>query len=318
MVKAPHPDGDECRLITAVIGIAASAAADFLALGDYAIAYPHTQILYHGSRTDTAGVVTYESATSLASSLQQTNEFFARRLAGCAFDRFMLRLTQLHKEFSDFRNNVSKVPSQVISPIVAALRQKLGPDKIRLLHEAEGRQQRITALTLSVGRHLSKFKRSEDFSNARFEAEMLKAILGFKLKGHKKDTWTLSDTGLEEVTDDFKLLVDFHFGSQKRSVKRLVRLYGPLLLGDSEKADYDNLAVNGPDKEEWLREKIEHKIQPLWYFMVSLCRRLQSADYDLSPEEAYWLGLVDEVPGSDLPNLRVFVENKNRPAPQSD
>jgi len=176
MVKAPHPDGDECRLITAVIGIAASAAADFLALGDYAIAYPHTQILYHGSRTDTAGVVTYESATSL----------------------------------------------------------------------------------------------------------------------------------------------DFHFGSQKRSVKRLVRLYGPLLLGDSEKAEYDNLTVNGPDKQEWLGEKIGHKIQPLWYFMVSLCRRLQSADYDLSPEEAYWLGLVDEVPGSDLPNLRIFIENKDRPAPQSD
>ena len=49
--------------------------------------------------------------------------------------------------------------------------------------------------------------------------------------------------------------------------------------------------------------------QPLWYFMVSLCRLLQSDDFDLNPKEAYWLGLIDEVPGSDLPNLRVIFEN---------
>jgi len=43
--------------------------------------------------------------------------------------------------------------------------------------------------------------------------------------------------------------------------------------------------------------------------MVSLCRLLQSDDFDLNPKEAYWLGLIDEVPGSDLPNLRVMFEN---------
>jgi len=46
------------------------------------------------------------------------------------------------------------------------------------------------------------------------------------------------------------------------------------------------------------------------YIMVSLCRILQSADYWFAPEEAYWLGLVDEVPGSDLPSQRQFVEGQ--------
>ena len=37
LIKAPDQDGRRCRLITVVIGTAASAAADLLALGDYAI-----------------------------------------------------------------------------------------------------------------------------------------------------------------------------------------------------------------------------------------------------------------------------------------
>ena len=38
LIKAPDQDGRRCRLITVAIGTAASAAADLLALGDYAIA----------------------------------------------------------------------------------------------------------------------------------------------------------------------------------------------------------------------------------------------------------------------------------------
>jgi len=52
LITAPNQDGAHCRLITVVTGLAASAAADLLALGDYAIAYPHAHILYHGSRQD--------------------------------------------------------------------------------------------------------------------------------------------------------------------------------------------------------------------------------------------------------------------------
>jgi hypothetical protein len=42
--------------------------------------------------------------------------------------------------------------------------------------------------------------------------------------------------------------------------------------------------------------------------MVSLCRLLQEDDYELGAQEAYWLGIVDEVPGSALPNLREMAE----------
>jgi len=35
-----------------------------------------------------------------------------------------------------------------------------------------------------------------------------------------------------------------------------------------------------------------------------LCRLLQTKDYQLTPEEAYWLGVVDEVTGSGLESDR--------------
>ena len=81
LIKAPDQDGRICRLITVVIGTAASAAADLLALGDYAIAEPQADILYHGSRQAFEQVLTFEGATSVAANLQEANERLALRLA---------------------------------------------------------------------------------------------------------------------------------------------------------------------------------------------------------------------------------------------
>ena len=66
LIKAPDQDGRRCRIITVVIGTAASAAADLLALGDYAIAEPQADILYHGSRQAFEQLLTFEGATSVA------------------------------------------------------------------------------------------------------------------------------------------------------------------------------------------------------------------------------------------------------------
>ena len=80
-LQAPNPDGKRCRLITAVTSRAASAAADFVALGDYAIGYPYSDLLYHGSREASDSYLTTEMATMMARNLQQTNEIYAVRLA---------------------------------------------------------------------------------------------------------------------------------------------------------------------------------------------------------------------------------------------
>ena len=92
LIKAPDQDGRRCRLITVVIGTAASAAADLLALGDYAIAEPQADILYHGSRQAFEQLLTFEGATSVAANLQEANERLALRLARSSFRRIIWRV----------------------------------------------------------------------------------------------------------------------------------------------------------------------------------------------------------------------------------
>lgn len=101
LIKAPNPDGGVCRVITVATGTAASAAADLLTLGDYAIAYPHSSIFYHGTQRSADTALTYEVASSLASSLEELNERFAVRLARRAFPRFCIRMSQLKDQFKE-------------------------------------------------------------------------------------------------------------------------------------------------------------------------------------------------------------------------
>lgn len=311
LLQAPNPDGEKCRLITAVTGFAASAAADFLALGDYAIAYPHSYVVYHGTRRPSLGPLTVEGASSLASSLQQTNEFFAIRLAKRAFDRFVLRVLLLASEFQQYTNStVQSSGSPDIKPLILAIGRKLGSDKAALLQTAMLRQAAINALTQSVREHLLKFQ-TEQLQGNRFEIEIWNAILSYKAELHAKEAWQLSNQGLAEVSNDFTLLHDFHFGRQTQALDRLVNIYGKIFLAASELRTCDAIPAAEEEKRfEFLRDHAQPRIQPLWYFMVSLCRLLQNADYTFEPDEAYWLGLVDEVPGSALPNQRLFVEGQ--------
>jgi hypothetical protein len=56
-------------------------------------------------------------------------------------------------------------------------------------------------------------------------------------------------------------------------------------------------------------------MHPLWYFVVSLFRLLQQGEFTLTPRDAYWLGIVDEVIGAtDLPCPRLLLESQ----PHSD
>ena len=72
LLKASSQDfAPPCRIITTVTSFAASAAADLLAFGDYAIAFPQSTIHYHGVRTIPEHAITAETASGLLQSLKQ-------------------------------------------------------------------------------------------------------------------------------------------------------------------------------------------------------------------------------------------------------
>ena len=59
-------------------------------------------------------------------------------------------------------------------------------------------------------------------------------------------------------------------------------------------------------------------LQPLSSFFAALCHALQQGENELTAEDAYWLGLIDEVVGKDeLLCLRHFEENKPDPVTES-
>lgn len=303
LIRSSSQDGQPIRLLTVVTGWAASAAADLLALGDYSMAFPHARILYHGSRRMGSFELTVERASVLARSLHQTNEFFADRLGRTLFPRFLLRVSLLDEGRS--------LPAYVkaadvndrhpdVCPIVDALKQRLSPPIGCLVVQAQQLQTSIQHMDAEV--LASVRKKSLTIGTPEFEQALFEAILKFKAKQHKKDKWLLSDGGLLEVMSDFDLLHDFHFGPHMRTLNAWVGDFGPLFLTDEQRGHFNQLQKTAAREAQaaYLQKHAARKIRMLWFFIVSFCRNLQRADYEFLPQDAYWMGLVNEIIGSEL------------------
>lgn len=76
LLKSPNQDGKRCKVITVALSHADSAAADLLCQGDYAMAYPHASIHFHGTRVGHQSITT-EEADALQEHLSRQNELSA-------------------------------------------------------------------------------------------------------------------------------------------------------------------------------------------------------------------------------------------------
>lgn len=303
LITAPNQDGARYRLIAVATGTAASAAADLLALADYSIAYPHAEIICHGSRHLWGEELTYEYASLLAADLHEANERLALRLARCSFPRIVWRLARLGEPFKKFRDEVED-----LDQLAGALAVKFKADNRAVVSEAIEKQRVIGHLTASVRKHLQRFKNRGSMPKCKLQAEILKAIINYRTRSHKNDGWLLSSRGMQEVVNDFDQVNDFYYGSQRLELQSF-NVYGRLLLKPSELTE---LGKKSEDEQgSYVQAHAGQKLKKVWYFVLSLCRLLQTKDYKLTPEEAYWMGVVDEVTGSELPNDRELVESLN-------
>jgi ATP-dependent protease ClpP protease subunit len=105
LVSGPNQDGDRCQLITVAVHEAYSAAAMLLSMGDYAVALPNAEILFHDVRYGSVRDVTPTSALRAAESLEAGNDRAAMDVANVMFPRWMwmyldiaMRLPALRKE----------------------------------------------------------------------------------------------------------------------------------------------------------------------------------------------------------------------------
>jgi ATP-dependent protease ClpP protease subunit len=300
LATAPDPNGNTRELVTVSIGTAASAAADLLAHGDHAIAYEHTLIVYHGTRQNPRSPLTSEDAISLASRLRQTNENFAMRLARRSFRRLLYTLSTLDR-FADFKDG----SGENLPKLIDDLSTKLSPSIRMLVTQARAKCEAINHLTELILKKIKTMKPTT--SEYIFDKTILTIIADYKHTHHKKDVWSLSGVGLDEIVEDFRLFHDFHFGTHNDDREMLTEVFGAVLLSQAQRTEYAELKKLTQDEtkhREWILKNCRTKMEPLWYFAVSLARVLQTADFVLTAQDAFWLGIVDEVPGSGLIPLR--------------
>jgi ATP-dependent protease ClpP protease subunit len=300
------------RVISCITGRAASAAADFAIQSDYTYIAPGAVMLCHGTSQGAGGSVNVQTAEYLANALRRTNERYARDLALASFPRLLVRFVSSGtKELAAFIQD----PSKGLPALANLLQSHLFSYQLyNLMKRAVERQEAIRSLSAKVYAELAR-KKKNSLKSIDHEAAIIRTVLNEKLKSARAANTSLADGGIDAVVADFQLLHDYYFGTLNRTTQSWVRQYGVMFLKPDETQHYQTAAFNDDAaKAQWLMDVAGPRIRQLWYFSVSVARLLQEEDFEFGSNDAYWLGLVDEVIGENLPSLRLLIQG-NQPAP---
>ena len=303
---------DPCHIITAVTTKAASAAADLLSSGDYAVAFPHSLVTYHGMRTEERGALTAETSSWLAGYLRRRNDQYALELARKIDDRFSFRFVFAYDEFEEIRKQRGSPTLPDIDCFIEFIDGKLSPEAKKVWKRAKERHARYRQLFDTVMRKAGKIGSSPTV--AQTEAIAIKAIADFEVRANKVDSaWSFRGGGMERLMEDFALFNEYManfgpFGSDR--LQRWSSAWGRIAVRPDRLKEIEAIQ-DEEQKKQTLEGEIRSILHPLTSFFAALCHALQEGENYLTAEDAYWLGLVDEVVGrDDLLCLRHFEESQ--------
>jgi ATP-dependent protease ClpP protease subunit len=157
LLKASDQDGAEaCRIITVVTGRAASAAADLLSFGDYAVGYPGSTVFYHGVRYEVRDLLTIEKASAFAESLRLRNDLYAMTLAKRSVRRLMFRYAMSWNKLEDYRTRSGKPGMENLDCFLGVVGEHLSKAGSKTLAQADRRYRRYAFLVESSTDSLSE------------------------------------------------------------------------------------------------------------------------------------------------------------------
>ncbi len=308
-----------CHIITVGTSVAASAAAILLCSGDYVIACPGSRIHFHGVRTYRQTEITKEDADDVARELKASNDASAVSLARARSRWFFFRYITVRSEadFEAYRKLNYKTSTDK-DCFVGVISKRVSPWGMEVLRRAEERYKRYESLSTyvfkspRVHRELGLIRSGAKRGDyTKVEAEMLKAIIAFEVSRKQSPGWTFVSDGLPRVNDDFFLLNEYIDQHRNDLVQEFCEDWKDFILGAEDQAEIESLPE---DQRKAARvEKLSPVLLPLWLIFGSICHVLQEAENPLTPEDAFWLGLVDEVMGANLPTLRRVVERAPLP-----
>lgn len=96
----------------------------------------------------------------------------------------------------------------------------------------------------------------------------------------------------------------------------LIQSFGEDFLTEKDRQKFKKIHSADVKKgRQFLWEQACPTLEPLWYYTVSLCRILLQDENRLTAADAYWMGIIDEVIGTDLVGFRVVSEEPQNPKP---
>lgn len=317
LLRAPAQDDRfPCRTITVAVTEASSAAADLLASGDYALAYPNCRILFHGGRFSNIRTLTAEATTMYAQWLRVSNENAAMELAQQVEFRFMFRFTwNMTSKFDDIRAEINSPNLSNIDCFMEFVKPNISSSAFKILERAKNRHKRYEDLVDFI---LKKKKRVRgNKTPLEWEGVELRAIVEFEVQQNKDENdWSFQYGGLEGLNSDFLLFRTYEELIHSSRFKNACERYGKFLVSPEEEAQIEAIEDEAQRLAMWA-EKTSPTLKPIWSFFVALCYTLQQGeDLFLSAEDAYWMGLIDEVIGRE--DLFHFRWIKERPDQAND
>jgi hypothetical protein len=214
---------ERCRVITVGTSKAASAAADLLSSGDYALAYPGASLLYHGVRlADVKRPLTHEWTSVLVDYLRERNNTYAMQLGEKIVERFMFRFVFSKGDFDDVRKEYSRPHMPDLDCFLALVQEKLSVQGKRVIENARARHSRYDELLDWVIAKESK-KKSVASRKAQNEAFRIKSIVDFELRNNRKnENWSFEHGGINALMDDFFLLNEYILNYQTGGFRSLL------------------------------------------------------------------------------------------------
>lgn len=325
LLTDPNREGKRPQLTGIAMARACSAAAVLLSRCDHAIVYPHSQVHFHGVRVD-AERLTEEGAEEFHTNLRQHNTRQAVQLAQRVFHRVLDNYAMLSGEFDRVRRDyaehlegmVVSIPSSEmdLTAYAIALNERLSEESSDLVRQSFAALEQWYALAaranLGAGSSLAlNFPSLADSLPAerrqRFDVQfsILTTICGDYFETAENED--LSAEALRSMADVYEYALAVADPEFRDEVLDVLTQH-PMVFFDKVDLDFMNSVKDvdieaKPESQARFDEAVENaykKVKPLWSFVLSLCRSLSMGENPLSGEDAWWLGLVDEVQGTDL------------------
>jgi hypothetical protein len=311
-------------IVTFTAGTAASAAALLLTGGDLAAALPSASVFFHGVRTRD-DEITEEHALERGVTLHEWNSGIATTLARRMLPRMLDTLSRLRDPSPERKAVAADLLSRLPDPalpgagavarLAAALLSELDGganrfaeaawDDLILLQSLRKECER-SAHRPSRGLRAALRERDEaDRVAVEHTLRVLNVLIAWLLK--RRPEVELDHDDITHIAGELDFYAAWSCRTFQDELLHAMVYHGESCFDPEEWATVQRIATRdesaaGTEVETFddVLEQVYRRVEPLWAFSLGIARGLVREEAELSPYEAWWLGLIDVVVGTEL------------------